>query len=235
METAAAWAALADAGAQGPCDLIGHSAGGTLALDFALRHPEFVRSLTLIEPGPTWVLRRAGAMTADVERFLARRLAAYRGPINEASYAKFLQDTLPGTANIAASPHWPLLFAYRENIRFRAAFHEHTDDLACVSSARFPVLLIRGAQSDEFYHATIDVLARTFPNARVVEMPGGHAPHAGEATETFVRLFRSFARQCASRRMSIAMSPPPRPRTPRTASASRAPVPEIARRKKTIR
>ncbi len=34
----------------GPVDLVGHSYGGVIALDFATRWPERVRSLTLIEP-----------------------------------------------------------------------------------------------------------------------------------------------------------------------------------------
>lgn len=60
LETRAIQRALREAEIPGPMDLVGHSAGGTLALDFALEHAERVRSLTLIEPAALWVLRDAG-------------------------------------------------------------------------------------------------------------------------------------------------------------------------------
>ncbi|PTX56995.1 pimeloyl-ACP methyl ester carboxylesterase [Litoreibacter ponti] len=41
---------LLDAQAQGPIHLIGHSFGATVALRFAVEHPEKLASLTLIEP-----------------------------------------------------------------------------------------------------------------------------------------------------------------------------------------
>jgi pimeloyl-ACP methyl ester carboxylesterase len=47
-ETAVAIAA--DVVGEGPVDLVGHSYGAIIALDFATRHPEKVRTLTVIEP-----------------------------------------------------------------------------------------------------------------------------------------------------------------------------------------
>lgn len=46
---------LAKSPVEGPLDLVGHSAGAQLALDFALDHADRVRSLILIEPACGWV------------------------------------------------------------------------------------------------------------------------------------------------------------------------------------
>jgi pimeloyl-ACP methyl ester carboxylesterase len=35
---------------------------------------------------------------------------------------------------------------------------------------------VKGTGSSHFLHAIIDALAATLPNARVIELPGGHAP-----------------------------------------------------------
>lgn len=42
-----------------PLDIVGHSYGGTTALRLALRRPELVRSLILIEPNVSWLLKEA--------------------------------------------------------------------------------------------------------------------------------------------------------------------------------
>jgi pimeloyl-ACP methyl ester carboxylesterase len=46
--------------ADGPIDLVGHSYGGTLALELAVRYPEQLRSLVLIEPAAFHLLRAIG-------------------------------------------------------------------------------------------------------------------------------------------------------------------------------
>src|SRR5688572_6716398 len=73
-ENRSLYRALARSGTEGPYDVVGHSAGGTLALDFALDHPEQVRSLTLIEPGLSWLLAATGAVDRRLQRLIQHRL-----------------------------------------------------------------------------------------------------------------------------------------------------------------
>ena len=65
-----------------PVDVVGYSYGGLVALDFALHHPERVRSLTLIEPPARWILTDAELLrpeqrrAAEASMRLKRRLPA---------------------------------------------------------------------------------------------------------------------------------------------------------------
>jgi hypothetical protein len=52
-------------------------------------------------------------------------------------------------------------------------------------------LLFKGTGSSHFLHQVIDVLSAHFPDARVVELPGGHAPQLA-AMEEFLRLVGDF-------------------------------------------
>jgi hypothetical protein len=54
-------------------------------------------------------------------------------------------------------------------------------------------LLFKGTGSSHFLHRVIDVLSAHFPDARVVELPGGHAPQLA-AMEEFLRLVVDFTR-----------------------------------------
>jgi pimeloyl-ACP methyl ester carboxylesterase len=56
----------------GPAHLVGHSYGGSTALRLALRTPELVRSLILIEPIPYWLLKDAGDPLYDESQRVAK-------------------------------------------------------------------------------------------------------------------------------------------------------------------
>jgi len=197
-ETRAIERALEAAKIRGRFDVVGHSAGGTLALDFALENPDQVRSLTLTEPAAPWVLKDAGALNGRFGEFLRERIAACSGDLTEDAYAAFLQTTMhtPGY-DPKESSHWPLLWVYWENVRFRPFLYMHSDSLRRVQSARFPVLLVLGTESDDFHREIIRVLRCNFRNCRSVELPGGHAPHYREGMARFLREMDTFHRECA--------------------------------------
>src|SRR5262245_19329113 len=49
-----------------PFDLVAWSFGAEIALDYALDHPDQVRSLALIEPPALWVLKAKQALTPEM-------------------------------------------------------------------------------------------------------------------------------------------------------------------------
>ena len=196
-ETRAVRAALDDAGIEGPFDLVGHSAGGTVALDFTLDYPSDVRSLTLIEPGPAWVLKAAGPLSNEIKEFLDDQMASYTGPLTTRAYVGLFRrlGVLPADFDPHQSPVWPLFFAYMHNVRLRPALYTHTDHLERLHSADVPVLLVSGRRTHAFYREIARALRRLLPRVRAVTMRGGHAPHEGTGAVPFRKRLLAFYRE----------------------------------------
>ena len=197
-ETRAIKRGLDRAGLPGPFDVVGYSAGGTLALDFALDYGKQVRSLALIEPGPAWVLQATRQLDKKTATFIRHRMAEYVGRITNDGYAALLQRVVQENGyDPATSAHWPLLCAYKGNTKFRPALFAHTDDVRRLRTARFPVLLVHGSRSDRLHRAIVRALRGCFSDVDVASMPGGHYPHYRPAGATLLldRLTR-FQRAC---------------------------------------
>jgi pimeloyl-ACP methyl ester carboxylesterase len=195
-ETRAIERALRRSGLEGPFDVVGHSAGGALALDFALKHPAIVRSLTLIEPVVPWVLREAGLMDDDLREFVQERLESYSGPITPERHAAVLIGIMPVGYDPTRSPFWDLSCAYAKSLNYRPFVYGHTDRFERLHSLDSPVLLIRGEGSHRFYHEIVRVLRDELPNVRAIEMPGAHIPHHGSGTNLFLKHLNEFHKAC---------------------------------------
>ena len=67
----------------------------------------------------------------------------------------------------------------------------YRDDIKRLKDFQPPVLLVRGTGSTKWLHHIIDGLSETIPHARVVEFPGGHAPHI-VSTDKFISALEKF-------------------------------------------
>jgi len=177
----AAWAAALlarlDAAGIARADLVGHSIGGMLALDFALRFPGRVRGLVLYATTPAF----GGRDPAFAEAFLAERLAPLEAgqdmaALATASIRPMLRPGTPDSlvalavAAMAATPE----AAYRATVRCLTTFNRR-DDLPRVAA---PTLLIAGERDPLAPPRTMERMRDAIPGARLAVLPGcGHLAH----------------------------------------------------------
>ena len=178
-------------------DLLGHSIGGMLALDFALRFPGRVRGLVLYATTPAF----GGKDPAFAEAFLAERLAPLdagqdMAQLAEESIRPMLRPGTPeaavreAVAAMAATPE----AAYRATVRCLTTFNRR-DDLPRLA---MPVLLIAGEADPLAPPRTMARMQAAIPGARLAVLPGcGHFAHL-EDPAGFIAALRGFRRDLAA-------------------------------------
>jgi pimeloyl-ACP methyl ester carboxylesterase len=174
-----------------PIDFVAWSYGALVTLDFALNHPDRVRSLTLIEPPATWVLPAAGAGDADVDALVALAHAIGHD-VAEADLEHFIHAVgmSPPGMSPRELPQWPLWLEHRRSLRATDAAPRHPDDTARLRDLDRPVLLVTGTGTAPFLRRIHDTLALRLPRAHTTEMPGGHAPHIASMDRFLAELAR---------------------------------------------
>jgi pimeloyl-ACP methyl ester carboxylesterase len=177
-ESSALAATLDSLGYTTPVDVVAWSFGAFASLDFALDHPGRIRTLTLIEPPAMWVLRGTEKWDDEAQQS-ADFFETQKGDITEDMLAEFLQRAgfvQQGQA-VRDLPQWNQWLPFRQSLRINPSVVSSRDDVKRLKTFKPPVLLVKGTGSSAFLHHIIDQLSEHFPHARVVEFPGGHAPH----------------------------------------------------------
>jgi pimeloyl-ACP methyl ester carboxylesterase len=153
--------AIVEAFTTDPLTVIGHSYGAVIALRYALAHPARVNKLVLVEaPLPPSHLE-------ELDSFLGKSPDAMADALPEA-----LRDALGRKGRQAARLVSSLRFlATGCSLLADLRRAEDIDD-AALAELRVPVLCIYGTQSS--CRPVGQRLARALPNARLVELDGGH-------------------------------------------------------------
>jgi pimeloyl-ACP methyl ester carboxylesterase len=181
-----------------PVDLAAWSYGALVALDFALDHPERVRTLTLIEPPALWTLPDHGSGLPDVQNLEALSRVVEGGDVSIDALVTFLNTValVPPGKEPDSLPQWESWVRHRRSLRANTAPFAHSDDPARLGDFPRPVLLVTGEGTSPFLRAVHDTLAATLPRARVLELPGGHAPHL-VAMDRFLEALAGFQEEAS--------------------------------------
>lgn len=182
-------------GVRVPADFIGHSLGALIALQFALEHPERVRTLTLAEPPAFWVVPKNELQSSPGMRAMYE-LSLTLGPQVEPTDDQYVRfRCLLGECNLkkpdAGNALWQEWVARRAALRGLSAVAQLRGNIDQLKRFRKPVLIVTGKNTVAFHRRIDEILAAQCTNVEKLELPGNHAAVV-TAQDEFVNGFRSF-------------------------------------------
>jgi pimeloyl-ACP methyl ester carboxylesterase len=194
-ETAAVARTLDALGITGPVHVIGEAFGAMIALDFALDHPQRVRTVTMFEPPAFWVMPDA-AITSEpglaAALAVTRELAPGADATND-QVAAFMcvMGTCGAELPDEGSTELKNWDALRASLRGFSAVATHRDSVDRLRTFTKPVLLVAGSETVDFHRRINDRLAAALPRIEQASITGGHTALATSRDE-FVDKWRAF-------------------------------------------
>ncbi|MEO8093210.1 MAG: alpha/beta hydrolase [bacterium] len=165
-------AALLDALAAAPAVVVGRSYGGEVAIDLALRYPDRVRALALLE-GAALELSPAAAEWAHALADRIHEVAAQAGvdAVGKAFIGEVLGESawrsLPDQLRRMFTQNGPAILAEVQGEGLNA-------DAAALATIDQPVLLVAATDSPPEFREATEGMADALPNARTALVSGGH-------------------------------------------------------------
>jgi pimeloyl-ACP methyl ester carboxylesterase len=184
-----------------PAHLVGHSYGAGVALLTALRHPELVRSLVLIEP-PFGSL--VAPSTPEFASELASRdamVAAVRTSVQAGAAERAAEALIDWVQGEPGGFH-RLPRAIQEELHANAAtvgptYTAPAPVVTCgqLRALRLPVLILRGEQTRAWYRLIAAAAADCIPSAESAVIPAGrHMSFVDNPSGSADRIIRFIAR-----------------------------------------
>ncbi len=183
--------------------LVGHSLGGCVALDYALRYPRQIKTLTLVAPAPAEghsvinSSRYGNGFTSSSSTMhsafrLSKSFGTHRKVMERALSRMMEPDLIDGDFEALVDD------AVRMS-RNAAVGHIETlnswDVQDAIGQLNLPVLIIGGRNDRLISPEALQKAAEKFPNARLILWPGmGHTPQL-EHPERFNKILLKFTRK----------------------------------------
>jgi pimeloyl-ACP methyl ester carboxylesterase len=162
----------------GPVDVIGHSYGGAGVVRLALRRPELVRSLVLVEPLLMPLLREAGdPCFAEYEAMAGDFLRHAEAGDGAAAWTRFMEwRNGPGAwASLGEKAKARLVAQTALGAETLRANLANPTTLADCRQIAVPTTVVLGAETTPADRRTAEVLAGAVPGSRCVTIAGaGH-------------------------------------------------------------
>lgn len=185
-----------------PVALVGHSLGGKVSMALALRHPDLVERLCVVDMSPV-EYQKMGEFSGYIEALRGMDLASLqqRADAEEALAASVRNETVRAfllqnlrrekQADGTDGWRWQVnLDGLHDSLALIGAWPE--DRLAGTPPYRGPVLWVGGADSSYVTDAYAPAMDRWFPqNRRVTIKNAGHWVHS-EQPEVFTEVLRRF-------------------------------------------
>lgn len=165
-------AALLDALEAAPAVVIGRSYGGAVAIDLALRYPDRVRALVLLEAADVELSPAESEwLSAVSERIRGAAAEAGVDAIAEAFIGEALGEgawgSFPDGVRRMFTQNGPAILAELQGEGLTA-------DAAAVATIERPVLLVAATDSPPVFREVTETTANALPNARTSLVGGGH-------------------------------------------------------------
>ena len=163
----------------GPVHVVGHSYGGAVAMRFALKFPEMVKSLVLVEPVLTGLLNQVGESELyEAEHSLAQAFIADAVDGEDVRAWRRFIDHHNGDGtweNLSEEAQERFLDMTRETAdAYRSNFNNPTT-VRDLRGMQIPVTVASGSETNETYGKICRVLRKNLPNCIAEEIEGaGH-------------------------------------------------------------
>src|SRR5581483_10111104 len=185
--------AWADAQGLGRFPLIGHSAGGRVALSYAVAHPDRVERLVIVDMGPEVgptrpfdpvLAARPQRTFADVDEVV--QVLRERYPTIGAGYLRRLARW-----SVRPAEHGRLTWKWDK--RVRGQLRPADEFRADLRALRCPTLIVRGGEAAALTAESAAEMQALVPTeCRIVEISGTSHMMAEERPATFAAIVRSF-------------------------------------------
>jgi pimeloyl-ACP methyl ester carboxylesterase len=166
-------AALIEALGAAPAIVIGRSTGGEIAIDLALRYPERVRALAVLEAGGMGLSETYARWEADLRERVFAAAAADMSTVGETILKGILGDAsweeTPEPVREIFTANGPAIVA-----ELRGGTAEPLFGAEQLGTISHPTLLVGGRDSVPAFVEVTSLMADAMPGARVEWVEGGH-------------------------------------------------------------